>query len=142
MQAQMTDTAREVWLTGIGIVSALGEGPEAHWAALNEGRIAADATTFAPYVLHPLAPVNFEHPLGRKPVRQMEPWQRMGTYAAGLALESAGLKNDAEVLARADLIVATGTGERDVPADDAILAGFSKAADPAAFLNERLMNDL
>ena len=138
----MTDTAREVWLTGIGIVSALGEGPEAHWAALNDGRVAADATTFAPYVVHPLAPVNFEQQLTRKHARQMEPWQRMGTYAAGLALESAGLKNDAEVLARADLIVATGTGERDVPGEDVIMEGFSKAADPAAFLNEKLMNDL
>ena len=27
----MADAPREVWITGIGIVSCLGEGPEAHW---------------------------------------------------------------------------------------------------------------
>ena len=32
----MADAPREVWITGIGIVSCLGEGPEAHWRALNE----------------------------------------------------------------------------------------------------------
>ena len=28
--------AKEVWITGIGIVSSLGEGLDAHWDALNE----------------------------------------------------------------------------------------------------------
>ena len=27
--------AKEVWITGIGIVSSLGEGLDAHWDALN-----------------------------------------------------------------------------------------------------------
>ena len=31
----MADAPREAWITGIGIVSCLGEGPEAHWQALN-----------------------------------------------------------------------------------------------------------
>ena len=65
----MTDTAREVWITGIGIVSALGDGPAAHWDALSAGRIVADTTTFAPYVVHPLAAVDFERQVGRKHVR-------------------------------------------------------------------------
>jgi 3-oxoacyl-(acyl-carrier-protein) synthase len=30
--------------------------------------------------------------------RQMEAWQRIGTYAAGLALDSAGIKGDKEIL--------------------------------------------
>ena len=33
----MVDTPRETWITGIGIVSCLGEGPEAHWQALEAG---------------------------------------------------------------------------------------------------------
>ena len=30
----MADAGRETWITGVGIVSCLGEGPEAHWQAL------------------------------------------------------------------------------------------------------------
>jgi len=30
----MADGAREAWITGIGIVSCLGEGAEAHWQKL------------------------------------------------------------------------------------------------------------
>jgi 3-oxoacyl-[acyl-carrier-protein] synthase II len=72
----------------------------------------------------------------------MEAWQRIGTYAAGLALDSAGLKGNAEILSRTDMIVAAGGGERDIAADTAILSGLPGAAAPETFLNERLMNDL
>ena len=33
-----TDTSREAWITGIGIVSCLGEGPDAHWQGLGSGK--------------------------------------------------------------------------------------------------------
>ncbi len=72
----------------------------------------------------------------------MEPWQRIGTYAAGLALDGAGVKGNADLLARMDMIVAAGGGERDVAVDAAILSGLPKAERPEAFLNERLMSDL
>jgi 3-oxoacyl-[acyl-carrier-protein] synthase II len=85
----------------------------------------------------------------------MEPWQRIGTYAAGLALDSAGVKGHAGILGHMDLIVAAGGGERDLKVDGAILSGLPKAnttaPDAAAaagsgehdrFLNERLMSDL
>jgi 3-oxoacyl-(acyl-carrier-protein) synthase len=72
----------------------------------------------------------------------MEPWQRIGTYAAGLALDSAKAKGDAELLGRMDMIVAAGGGERDWAADAAILSGLPKADNPDRFLNERLMSDL
>ena len=44
----------------------------------------------------------------------MEAWQRIGTYAAGLALDSAGVKGNQEILGRMDMIVAAGGGERDI----------------------------
>ena len=47
----------------------------------------------------------------------MEAWQRIGTYAAGLALDSAGIKGNKEILARMDMIVAAGGGERDLAVD-------------------------
>src|SRR5262245_66033941 len=72
----------------------------------------------------------------------MEAWQRIGTYAAGLALDSAGIKGNTEILARTDMIVAAGGGERDIAADTAILSGLPTADKPEAFLNERLMSDL
>src|SRR5437016_12332541 len=72
----------------------------------------------------------------------MAPWQRIGNYAAGLALADAGVKGNSELLARMDMIVAAGGGERDVAVDAAILSNKRKSANPEAFLNERLMSDL
>ena len=139
----MADAPREAWITGIGIVSCLGEGADAHWQGLAERRIKVDAETFAPYLVHPLAPLDLDKQIPKKgDQRQMEPWQRIGTYAAGLALADAGVKGNAELLARMDMIVAAGGGERDVAVDAAILTNKPKAANPEAFLNERLMSDL
>jgi 3-oxoacyl-[acyl-carrier-protein] synthase II len=139
----MADNRRETWITGVGIVSSLGEGPDAHWQRLNEAKPTVDAKTFAPYIVHPLAPIDFDKQIPKKgDQRQMEPWQRIGTYAAGLALDSAGAKGNPELLARMDMIVAAGGGERDFAADGLILTGLSKSGKPDLFLNERLMNDL
>jgi 3-oxoacyl-[acyl-carrier-protein] synthase II len=134
---------RSVVITGIGIVSCLGEGPDAHWHRLNEGQPSADTARFAPYVVHPLGPIEFDKQIPKKgDQRQMEAWQRIGTYAAGLALDSAGLKGKAELLARTDLLVAAGGGERDCAVDTAILTGLRGAANREVFLNERLMSEL
>jgi 3-oxoacyl-[acyl-carrier-protein] synthase II len=139
----MADAAREAWITGIGIVSCLGEGAEVHWQGLCERRIKVDAETFAPYLVHPIAPLDLDKQIPKKgDQRQMEPWQRIGTYAAGLALADAGIKGNAELLARTDMIVAAGGGERDIAVDGTILTNKSKAANPEAYLNERLMGDL
>src|SRR5665213_4092673 len=72
----------------------------------------------------------------------MENWQRIGTYAAGLALDSAGVKGQADILSHVDMIVAAGGGERDLAVDSTILSGMPRANNAAAFLNERLMSDL
>ncbi len=139
----MADAGREAWITGIGIVSCLGEGPQAHWQKLMAAQPSADISMFAPFIVHPLAPINYDMQIPKKgDQRQMEAWQRIGTYAAGLALDSAGLKGKTEILSRMDMIVAAGGGERDVAVDSAILSTVPHAANPAAFLNERLMSDL
>jgi 3-oxoacyl-[acyl-carrier-protein] synthase II len=139
----MADTTREVWITGVGVVSCLGEGPDAHWQGLNVAPGPADTVTWAPFVIHPIAPLDLDKQIPKKgDQRQMEAWQRIGAYAAGLALDSAGVKGHAELLARMDMIVAAGGGERDAAVDAMILSGLRKSDRPAAFLNERLMNDL
>ena len=134
---------KEVWITGIGIVSSLGEGLDAHWEALNAKRVNVDETRFAPYVVHPLAPVSFDAQIPKKgDQRQMEAWQRIGTYAAGLALDSAGVKGKPEILSRMDMIVAAGGGGRDIAVDLSILNAAAKGNLAPGFLNEKLMNDL
>ena len=134
---------REVWITGIGLATSLGEGLDANWNALNEGHINVDEKTFAPYVVHPLAPVNFDTQIPKKgDQRQMEAWQRIGTYAAGLALDSAGIKGNKDILGRMDMVVAAGGGERDISVDTNILNAEARGNSAPGFLNERLMNDL
>src|SRR3979490_330253 len=133
----------EVWITGIGLATSLGEGLDANWDALNARRINVDEKGFAPYVVHPWAPVNLDTQIPKKgDQRQMEAWKRIGTYAAGLALDSAGVKGNKEILGRMDMIVAAGGGERDVPVDLAILNAYLAGNSSPGFLNERLMNDL
>jgi 3-oxoacyl-[acyl-carrier-protein] synthase II len=135
--------ATEVWITGIGLATSLGEGLDAHWDALNQHRINVDEKGFAPCVVHPLAPLNFDAQIPKKgDQRQMEAWQRIGTYAAGLALESAGVKGNTEILSRMDMVVAAGGGERDLAVDSNILSLEAKGNSAPGFLNERLMNDL
>jgi 3-oxoacyl-[acyl-carrier-protein] synthase II len=133
----------EVWITGIGLATSLGEGLDANWDALNQRRINVDEKTFAPYIVHPWAQVNLDAQIPKKgDQRQMEAWQRIGTYAAGLALDSAGVKGNKEILGRMDMIVAAGGGERDLAVDCNILSLEAKGNSAPGFLNERLMNDL
>ncbi|MCF8477906.1 MAG: beta-ketoacyl-ACP synthase [Pseudolabrys sp.] len=139
----MSDAPREAWITGVGIVSCLGEGIDAHWQKLMTAQPGADTAAFAPYIVHPIAAINYDAQIPKKgDQRQMENWQRIGTYAAGLALESANLKGKTEILSHMDMIVAAGGGERDLNVDSSILSGTALAANPDAFLNERLMGDL
>ncbi len=135
---------REVWITGVGLLTCLGEGLAAAWDHLDRGDPPPyDDKSYAPYIVHPLAPVNFDKQIPkRSDQRQMEPWQLAGVYAAGLALGDAGIAGKPELLDRTDMIVAAGGGERDVDVDTAILAGLRNAPAPGVFLNERLMSDL
>ncbi|MBN9559679.1 MAG: beta-ketoacyl-ACP synthase [Alphaproteobacteria bacterium] len=137
---------RDAVITGIGLVSCLGAGLDAHWEALNRPggfQPVVDAERFAPFTVHPMVPLELDRQIPKKgDQRQMEAWQRIGTYAAGLALDDAGVKGNAELLGRMDMIVAAGGGERDYAVDGAILSALPHAANPEALLNERLMNEL
>src|ERR1700743_2001565 len=98
---------RDAMITGIGLVSCLGESVDAHWAALNDFHPVVDETTFAPFPVHPVVPLELDKQIPKRgDQRQMEAWQRIGTYAAGLALDSAGVKRNADLLSRMDMIVA------------------------------------
>jgi 3-oxoacyl-[acyl-carrier-protein] synthase II len=137
---------RDAMITGIGLVSCLGEGNEVHWAALNPAgafRPVVDAVTFAPFVVHPMTVLDLDRQIPKRgDQRQMEAWQRIGTYAAGLALDCAAVARKQDLLARMDMIVAAGGGERDYAVDAAMLSALPRTSDPGTFLNEHLLSDL
>ena len=135
---------REVVITGLGLVSCAGEGVAAHLAALRPGfSPPLERGRFAPYAVHPAVALDLDRQIPKKAdQRQMEPWQRLGVYAAGLALDAAGATHDAALKDRMQLFVAAGRGERDDAFDERTLAGALRSPTPGAFLNERLLTDL
>lgn len=139
----MGDSAIPVWITGIGLLSSLGEGTQAHWDALDANKASnVDLERFKPYAVHALCEVDWTTQISRRDMRQMEPWQQIGTYSAGLALDDAQAKDDLELCGRMDMIVSAGGGERDIEVDSAIMADARTHNDRDALLNERLSNDL
>lgn len=138
----MSTDARDVWITGVGLISSLGEGADAHWTRLiNRHGVTpvVDEAAFAPYPVHPLAATDFTRFVPkRSDQNQMGQWQLTGVHAAGLALADAGLAGNAELLDATDLIIAAGNGERDVAADRKILDGMAAAPNMGVYLNETL----
>jgi 3-oxoacyl-[acyl-carrier-protein] synthase II len=132
----------DVWITGIGLVSSLGDGAEAHWQKLSGPgalRPVIDPQRFAPYTVHPLASVDFAKQIPRNSdQRQMERWQRIGVHAAGLALTDAAITGDTDLLEETNLCIAAGNGERDLSLDSRILAGSDAGAPEGAYLNQTL----
>lgn len=135
-------TGREVWVTGIGFVSCAGEGHAAHGPReLAEASCAC--TNFQGYCVHPLCHLDFSKQITKtSEQRQMGAWQRIGVYAAGLALADAGLANRPEVLDRTHLIVAAGNGERDCGFDAKVLESDLAEGGAGARLNDALMTGL
>jgi 3-oxoacyl-[acyl-carrier-protein] synthase II len=138
------DVSRETWITGIGLLSSLGEGVETHRARLNSGDVpVTDFKTYPSFLFHPLGPVDFDKQIPKKgDQRQMELWQRIGTYTAGLALTDAGVAGNQELLKRMDMIVAAAGGERDINVDASVADELRHSNNPEARLNERLQSEL
>ncbi|RWP89711.1 beta-ketoacyl-ACP synthase [Mesorhizobium sp.] len=136
---------RDVVISGIGLVSSLGEGPDAHWQKLVQPGLepVLEAARFAPYTVHPLPEIDWNLQIAKRgDQRQMETWQRLGTYAAGLALDDAGIKGNDELCTTMDMVVAAGGGERDEAVDAAILAASQSRNDRDVLINEKLTTEL
>ncbi|WP_019173550.1 beta-ketoacyl-ACP synthase [Pseudaminobacter salicylatoxidans] len=137
--------AHDVVITGIGLVSSLGEGTDAHWQKLTAADTApvVDAERYPPYSIHPLPEIDWGLQIAKRgDQRQMETWQRLGTYTAGLALDDAGIKGDEALCAAMDMVVAAGGGERDETVDNAILEASETRNDRDVLLNEKLTTEL
>ena len=140
----MSNDDRDVWITGIGLLSSLGEGADAHWSALTgKNGPVIDEEAYAPYPVHPLVEVDYATQIKKRgDLRQMEPWQRIGTYTAGLALADAGLAGDLEALDKMDMIVAAGSGERDAAMDQKVLEETTGANANKGISNDILKSEL
>ncbi len=142
----MNNSARDVVITGIGITSCHGVGRDVHTALLKAPQAPAavvDTDRFAPYPVHPLPDIDWSDQIPRRgDQRQMENWQRLGVFTAGLALDDAGLKDDAEACGAMDMIVAAGGGERDIDVDTLIVNEAVKRNDRDVLLNEKLTTEL
>jgi 3-oxoacyl-[acyl-carrier-protein] synthase II len=143
----MTNPNNDVVVTGVGLVTALGVGGNVHRTALTEGGISpealSDSERFTPYTVFPLPEIDWSEQIPRRgDQRQMENWQRLGVFAAGLALDDAGFKDDVEACASMDMIVAAGGGERDVTVDTLIVEEGRKRNDREQLLNEKLTTEL
>ncbi|ASY69235.1 beta-ketoacyl-ACP synthase [Sinorhizobium fredii] len=142
----MSKSANDVVITGVGIVTSQGVGAEPHVALLNaveppKARI--ETERFAPYPVHPLPEIDWSQQIAKRgDQRQMENWQRLGVFAAGLALDDAGLKDNLEVCGSMDMIVAAGGGERDINVDSLIVDEGLKRNDREQLLNEKLTTEL
>ncbi|MBO6815636.1 MAG: beta-ketoacyl-ACP synthase [Rhizobiaceae bacterium] len=136
---------KEVVITGIGLVSSHGEGAEHHWNLFGKDQSPEPVVNLdivPPYGVHPMPEMDWANQIPRKDQRQMENWQRLGTYSAGLALDDAGIKENEDLLSSMDLVVAAGGGERDVETDENILKDAIASNDREQVLLDRLSTDL
>ncbi len=136
---------KQVVITGIGLVSSLGEGLAANLDALNSDpvRAAVDNDRFAPYPVHPLPEIDWSSQIPKRgDLRQMDNWQRLGVHTAGLALDDAGLKGDEVLCGTMDMIIAAAGGARDQEVDETILEAARTRNDRDVLLNEKLTTEL
>ncbi len=141
----MNREPRDVLITGLGLVSSLGEGVDAHLSRLTTpgSQPTIEAERLAPYFVHPLPAIEWSRQIPKKgDQRQMETWQKLGVYAAGLALEDAGVAADEQTRAGIDMIVSAGGGERDPEVDALVMARARGVEDPQPLMNELLSSEL
>ncbi len=142
----MTKSDNDVVVTGVGLVTSFGVGQAPHVAMLTGGNapeMRIDEDICAPYPVHPLPEIDWKDQIPKRgDQRQMENWQRLGVYAAGLALDDAGVKGNDEICSTMDMIVAAGGGERDIAVDTMIVNEARERSDREILLNEKLTTEL
>src|SRR6187397_557578 len=111
----MTNTRRVV-VTGIGLVSSLGIGTDANWAALIAGTSGVtsiskfDASQFATRIageVHGFDPLQF---IEKKDVKKMDVFIQLAIAAAQFAVDDAGLQVTPEIATRVGVFIASGIG--------------------------------
>ncbi|NJR13718.1 MAG: beta-ketoacyl-ACP synthase [Phyllobacteriaceae bacterium] len=134
----------EVVVTGVGLVSSAGVGNAAHLDAMcaPAPQPVVDSSRHAPMTVHPTPEIDWNLQIPRREQRQMELWQKLGVYGAGLALEHAGIKDNAELCKSMDMIIAASGGERDLAVDAEIIARVKAGGEPGEVINAVLTTEL
>ncbi|HWW82183.1 MAG TPA: beta-ketoacyl-ACP synthase II, partial [Vicinamibacterales bacterium] len=108
--------SRRVVVTGIGLVSSLGIGTEANWAALTAGRSGVgaitkfDATQFATRIageVRGFDPLNF---VEKKDVKKMDVFIQYAIAASQFAVDDASLTITPEIAPNVGVFIASGIG--------------------------------
>lgn len=117
---------KKVVVTGMGVISPIGNSIEEYWQSLLKGKSGVDYITkfdaeafdtkFAAEVK------NFDATdyLDRKEARRMDPFAQYGIAAAQSAIEDSGLNLEKEILDRIGVILGTGIGGMQVYLKDTI----------------------
>ena len=134
----------DVVITGVGLVSSLGVGAEVHLAALTatNPQPVFDDATHAPLIVHAAPEMDFAVQIPKREQRQMELWQKLGVFGAGLALDLAGIKDNIDLCKSMDMVVAAAGGERDLDVDAEIIARVAAGQNAGDVINAVLTNDL
>jgi 3-oxoacyl-[acyl-carrier-protein] synthase II len=134
----------DVAITGVGLVSSIGVGAKAHLTALN-AKVPVpvyDAERHAPLIVHAAPEIDFATQIPKREQRQMELWQKLGVYGAGLALDDAGLKDNHDLCKTMDMVIAAAGGERDLGVDAEIIARVASGQNPGEVINAVLTTEL
>src|SRR6266545_7626378 len=111
----MTNTRRVV-VTGIGLVSSLGIGTDANWAALSAGKSGIDTITkfdaaqFATQIageVRAFDPLRF---IEKKDVKKMDVFIQYAIAASQFAMDDACLKIGSDIATRVGVFIASGIG--------------------------------
>jgi 3-oxoacyl-[acyl-carrier-protein] synthase II len=120
----MTGVPRRVMITGIGLLTGLGEGPRSNWDALLAGRTAikrlsaydpAPLRTQLGAEIHGFDPLRFA---SRRALRMLNRGDQLGLAGATLALEDAGIDGGGELGHRTGLFLG---GNKEIPRLDDLL---------------------
>ena len=107
---------KRVVITGIGIISPIGNTKEEFAKSLYEGKSGAglityfDTSQFPTKIACQIKNFNPEDFIEKKKIRRMDKFTQYGFAAAKLAIEDAGLKLENEDLSRIGVIVGSGIG--------------------------------
>lgn len=107
---------RRAVITGIGLISPLGNGLEENWTALMEGKSGIgpitrfDTTGYATQIAGEVKDFHPEEFIPKKELRKMDPFLQINLGAARLAFEDADLKLNSETADRAGVFLGCGLG--------------------------------
>lgn len=111
---------KRIVITGIGVLSPIGNGKEAFTEALRQGKSGAnriakfDVSAFSTQIAAEVKDFNAEDYMDKKKARRMALFTQYGTAAAAMAVKDSGLDLATEDLSRIGVITGTGMGGLDV----------------------------